>query len=152
VIVILDSGVLHTLISNSKVKEVTDCQDWFYYLLSRSALVVTSAICNYEVKRELIRRKKAPEINNLNQLKTLIELLPVDEPTLELAAELWAEARNKGMPTADDLSLDVDVIICAQYQLLAEEYPGRYIVIATTNVKHLSRFSEAKEWEDIKFY
>lgn len=150
-IVILDSGVLHSLISNSKVKEVTDCQDWFYYLLSRSALVVTSAICNYEVKRELIRRKKAPEINNLNQLKTLIELLPVDEPTLELAAELWAEARNKGMPTADDLSLDVDVIICAQYQLLAEEYPGRYIVIATTNVKHLSRFSEAKEWQDIKF-
>jgi predicted nucleic acid-binding protein len=151
VIVILDSGVLHTLISTSKVKEVTDCQDWFYYLLSRSALIVTSAICNYEVKRELIRRNKVQEINNLNQLKTLIELLPVDEPTLELAAKLWAEARNKGMPTADDLSLDVDVIICAQYQLLAEEYPGRYIVIATTNVKHLSRFAEAKEWQDIKF-
>ncbi|MDJ0593363.1 MAG: type II toxin-antitoxin system VapC family toxin [Pleurocapsa sp. MO_226.B13] len=150
-IVILDSGVLHTLISTSKVKEVTDCQDWFYYLLSRSALVVTSAICNYEVKRELIRRKKAPEINNLNQLKTLIELLPIDEPTLELAAELWAEARNRGLPSADDLSLDADVIICAQYQLLAEEYPGRYVVIATTNVSHLSHFTEAKEWQDIKF-
>lgn len=150
-IVILDSGVLHTLISTSKVKEVTDCQDWFYYLLSRSALVVTSAICNYEVKRELIRRKKVQEINNLNQLKTLIELLPVDEPTLDKSAELWAEARNKGMPTADALSLDADVIICAQYQLLAEEYPGRYIVIATTNVKHLSRFTIAKEWQDIKF-
>jgi predicted nucleic acid-binding protein len=151
VIVILDSGVLHTLISTSKVKEVTDCQDWFYYLLSRSALVVTSAICNYEVKRELIRRKKVQEINNLNQLKALIDLIPVDEPTLELAAKLWAEARNKGLPTADDLSLDADVIICAQYRLLAEEYPGRYIVIATTNVKHLSRFSEAKEWQEIEF-
>lgn len=150
-IVILDSGVLHTLISTSKVKEVTDCQDWFYYLLSRSALVVTSAICNYEVKRELIRRKKVQEINNLNQLKALIDFLPVDEPTLELAAKLWAEARNKGLPTADDLSLDADVIICAQYKLLAEEYPGRYVVIATTNVKHLSRFTEAKEWQDIKF-
>ena len=149
-IVILDSGVLYTLISTSKVKEVTDCQDWFYSLLSRSALVVTSAICNYEVKRELIRRNKVKEINNLNQLKALIDFLPVDEPTLELAAELWAEARNKGMPTADDLSLDADVIICAQYQLLAEEYPGRYVVIATTNVKHLSRFTEAKEWQDIK--
>jgi predicted nucleic acid-binding protein len=151
VIVILDSGVLHTLISTSKVKEVTDCQDWFYYLLSRSALVVTSAICNYEVKRELIRRKKVQEINNLNQLKALIDLIPIDEPTLELAAKLWAEARNKGLPTADDLSLDADVIICAQYRLLAEEYPGRYVVIATTNVKHLSRFTEAKEWQDIEF-
>ena len=76
-IVILDSGVLHTLVSTSKVKEVIDCQDWFYYLLSRSAKVVTSSLCNYEVKRELIRRKKVQEINNLNQLKTLIELLPM---------------------------------------------------------------------------
>ena len=148
-IVILDSGVLHTLVSTSKVKEVKDCQDWFYYLLSRGALIVTSAICNYEVKRELIRRKKAQEINNLNQLKALIDFLSVDEPTLELAAELWAEARNRGLPTADDLSLYADVIICAQYQLLAKEYPGRYVVIATNNVKHLSRFAEAKEWQDI---
>lgn len=150
-IVIIDSGVLFTLISTSKVKEVTDCQDWFYYLLSRSALVVTSAICKYEVKRELIRRKKVPELDNLNQLKTLIDFLPVDDSTLELAAELWAEARNKGLPTADDLSLDADVIICAQYQLLAEKYPGRYVVIATTNVKHLSRFTEAKVWPEIEF-
>ena len=91
-IVFLDSGVLHTLISNSKVKEVIDCQNWFYYLLSRSALIVTSAICNYEVKRELVRRNNVGEINNLNQLKKLIDSLPVDEPTLDLAAELWAEA------------------------------------------------------------
>lgn len=150
-IVFLDSGVLHTLISNSKVKEVTDCQDWFYYLLSRSALVVTSAICNYEVKRELIRRKNLREIDNLNQLKSLIDCLPVDEPTLDLAAELWAEVRNKGLPTADNNRLDADVIICAQYQLLAEAHPGRYVVIATTNVKHLSRFAEAHEWQEIKF-
>lgn len=150
-IVFLDSGVLHTLISNSKVKEVTDCQDWFYYLLSRSALIVTSAICNYEVKRELVRRNNFKEINNLAQLKNFIDFLPVDEESLELAAELWAEARNKGLPTADNLSLDADVIICAQYKLLANTYPGRYVVIATTNVNHLSRFTEAKEWQDIKF-
>lgn len=150
-IVFLDSGVLHTLISNSKVKEVIDCQDWFYYILSRGALVVTSTICNYEVKRELIRRKNLKEINNLAQLKNLIDFIPVDEATLELAAELWAEARNKGLPTADNLSLDADVIICAQYQILVNTYPGRYVVIATTNVNHLSRFTEAKEWQNIKF-
>ena len=149
-IVFLDSGVLHTLISNSKVKEVIDCQNWFYYLLSRSALIVTSAICNYEVKRELVRRNNVGEINNLNQLKKLIDYLPVDEPTLDLAAELWAEARNQGIPTADNLSLDADVIICAQYQLLTRKYPGRYVVIATTNVKHLSRFAEVQEWQNIK--
>ena len=87
-IVILDSGVLHTLISDSKVKEVTDCQNWFYYLLSRSALVVTSAICNYEVKRELVRRKNTKEINNLNHLKSLIDSLNVRERGLSLMVEL----------------------------------------------------------------
>ena len=150
-IVFLDSGVLHTLISNSQVKEVIDCQNWFYYLLSRSAFIVTSAICNYEVKRELIRRNNVGEINNLNQLKKLMDCLPVDEQTLDLAAEIWAEARNRGIPTADNLSLDADVIICAQYRLLTQKYQGRYVVIATTNVKHLSRFAEAQQWQDIEF-
>lgn len=98
-IVILDSGVLHTLISDSKVKEVTDCQNWFYYLLSRSALVVTSAICNYEVKRELIRRKNTKELNNLNQLQSLIDSLSVDEATLDLASAHNSAARSRGLPT-----------------------------------------------------
>ncbi|HBB34435.1 MAG TPA: hypothetical protein DDZ80_03475 [Cyanobacteria bacterium UBA8803] len=48
-------------------------------------------------------------------------------------------------------SIDIDIIICTQWQIIKEEFPGRYIVIATTNVKHLSRFAEAKLWRDIKF-
>ena len=63
---------------------------------------------------------------------------------------MYAHRRNRGIPTADNLSLDADVIICAQYQLLARKYPGRYVVIATTNVKHLRRFAEAHEWQNIK--
>ncbi|MGL5831907.1 MAG: hypothetical protein ACRC1Z_01595 [Waterburya sp.] len=70
---------------------------------------------------------------------------------MKKAASLWAEARLEGIPTADDKSLDADIIICAQYKILEQEYPGRYIVIATTNVKHLSRFTEAKEWQEIGF-
>ncbi len=86
-IVILDSGVLHSLISTSNVQEVRDCQDWLERLLSKGVLVVTSAICNYEVRRELIRRKKLQEIENLNQLKNLLDFLPIDEKTLELDSE-----------------------------------------------------------------
>jgi hypothetical protein len=40
--------------------------------------------------------------------------------------------------------------ICTHWQKLKKEFPGRYIVIATTNVKHLSRFAEAKNWVDIQ--
>lgn len=68
-IVFLDSGVIYSLVNTSKVKEVLDCQEWFYRLLSRGVLFVSSAICEYEVKRELIRRNKLKELNNLSELK-----------------------------------------------------------------------------------
>jgi hypothetical protein len=49
-IVFFDSGVIYSLVNTSKVKEVVDCQEWFYGLLSRGVLFVSSAICEYEVK------------------------------------------------------------------------------------------------------
>ena len=48
-------------------------------------------------------------ILDLGVLHTLVNT-SVDETTLELAAE----ARNKGMPTANDNSFDADIIICAK--------------------------------------
>ncbi|WP_318699559.1 MULTISPECIES: hypothetical protein [unclassified Roseofilum] len=43
------------------------------------------------------------------------------------------------------------MIICAQWKLIQEEYPGQYVVIATTNRKHLERFADAEIWQDIRF-
>jgi predicted nucleic acid-binding protein len=55
------------------------------------------------------------------------------------AAELWADVRRRGQPTADPRSLDADVILSAQ----AEGVGG---IVATENVSHLSRFVDAREW------
>ena len=122
-------------------------------MLSRGIYVVTSDICDYEVRRSLIlESKKKPNINSiesLDELKNIVTFLPLTSQAMLEAAELWAKARNQGIPTAGEKSLDVDVIICAQWQILTEEYPGRYIVIATTNVKHISYFAETKLWQDI---
>ena len=70
---------------------------------------------------------------------------------MRLAANLWATSRSQGQPTADPKTLDADVIIAAQCQLIQQEYPGQSLIIATTNVNHLSRFIEAQEWQNIKF-
>jgi predicted nucleic acid-binding protein len=150
-IVFLDSSIVYSLINTSNVKEVIDCQEWFYTLLSKGVLFISSAICEYEVKRELIRRNKIEELNNLNELKKWLEFLPIDETVLDVAAINWAKARNTGIPTADNKSLDADMIICSTYQLLQEQWRGRYIVIATKNIKHLSHFSNAQIWQDINF-
>lgn len=64
------------------------------------------------------------------------------------AAELWATARKGGYPTAAPPdALDADVILAAQALLVANE--GNEVIIATTNVGHLSRFVNAREWQDI---
>jgi hypothetical protein len=59
----------------------------------------------------------------------------------------WAELRCQGLPTADIRAIDADVILAAQ-ALLAVAV-GDTLVVATTNVGHLSRFVPAQRWQDI---
>jgi hypothetical protein len=65
-----------------------------------------------------------------------------------LAAQFWAEARKTGKPTADHNALDADMILAAQAKL--EEINGNQVIVATTNVKHLSLFVDAREWQSIE--
>jgi predicted nucleic acid-binding protein len=117
--------------------------------------VCSSDICDFEVRRGLVLAlRNKPEFNgiqNLDEIREIIDFLPINSSLLRQAAHLWASARSQGTPTADNKSLDVDIIISAHWQVLKESFPGRYIVVATTNVKYLSRFTEAKVWNNIKF-
>ena len=64
------------------------------------------------------------------------------------AAELWADARRKGVTTADDKEIDADVILAAQAILfcgLNDE-----LTVATYNARHLSRYVNAHHWKDIE--
>lgn len=153
-IVFLDSGVLGLLSSPRESGEATDCKEWFFRLLSRSVYIVTSDICDYEVRRGLILSLlREPSVNGLKNLDSLtdwIEFLPLTRKLMKEAAQVWAEARSQGIPTASDKNIDGDIIIAAQWRLLKEEYPGREVVIATTNLKHLQRFTDADTWRNIR--
>jgi predicted nucleic acid-binding protein len=154
-IIFLDTGVLGLVSSPSDTGEAKECKQWLYRLLSRSAYVVTSDICDYEVRRSLLLASlpnpTVQGIVNLDALQQVIDFLPLSKIVMKEAAQLWAEARCQGIQTADKKNIDADIIIAAQWKLVKEEYPGQYIVIATTNVKHLERFTEAKEWKNINF-
>ena len=57
------------------------------------------------------------------------------------------EVHGAGKPTADSKALDGDVILAAQAKL--EEIKGHKVIIATTNVGHLSLFVDARECRQI---
>ncbi len=157
-IVFLDTNILG-LICNKNVSfdECQQCKKWFDTLFLRGVRIVTSDLCHYEVMRGLISSsiqsaEPAPGLKSLELLKTdgFLEFLPVSTEALNLAANLWARAFTSGQTTRSEKDIDIDIIISAQYQLLKDEFPGQQVIMATTNLKHLSIFCDAANWRDIK--
>jgi predicted nucleic acid-binding protein len=101
--------------------------------------VILPEIADYEIRRELIRIQSHSALMLLNLYGTQLEYLPLNTLAMQHAADLWAQARNSGQPTASASALDCDVILAAQTLTLA--VPA---IIATTNIAHLSRFTQAE--------
>lgn len=152
-IVFIDSGVLGLLTNPKKEGKPAECEDWLYNLLAKGVYVVSSDICDYEVRRSLLwesaKKNSDDSLDNLDELRNIIHFFKVETDVIFSASKIWMKTRQKGKKTADDYSLDVDIFIIAHWHLLKQQYPSRYIVIATTNVKHLEEFAEALKWEEI---
>jgi predicted nucleic acid-binding protein len=121
-IVFIDSGVLGLVSSPSNQGEARECKEWFYRLLARSIYVITSDICEYEVRRSLIlasfMNPTVKGIENLDELQQVIDFLPLTKSVMREASLLWAKARSLTLPTADNKNIDADIIIAAQWKLL----------------------------------
>jgi predicted nucleic acid-binding protein len=148
-IVLLDSGLLG-IVTNPKAASplYQEGKLWLQSLPLKGYIVMLPEIADYEVRRELIRAGKAAGIRRLDELKSQIPYRPLTSEVMLLAAQLWADARKRGKPTAHPDALDGDVILAAQAILLANQ--GNEVVIATTNVGHLSQFVDAREWRLIQ--
>jgi hypothetical protein len=97
------------------------------------------------VRRELLRANKLLGIAVLDGLAQQLEYLRLSTDAMRKAAELWSSARQQGQPTAAHHELDIDVILAAQALTLG--VPN--VIVATTNVGHLSRFVPADLWQNI---
>jgi predicted nucleic acid-binding protein len=146
-LILLDSGPLG-MVTNPKAKGIPlDCQLWLKSLLRRGERIAIPEIADYEVRRELLRAGLLQSLRRLDNLKQTLEYIPIQTDTMLLAASIWAEARQTGQPTADPKALDGDVILSAQARLLCDE--TTQVIVATTNVAHLSRFITALDWQAI---
>ena len=142
-VIVLDTGPVGMITNPNASVTNRECYQWMESLVQQGAQVWVPEIADYEVRRELLRANKARGIARLDLLKNSIGYLPLTTPIMLKAAELWAQARRSGTPTADPKALDCDVILAAQ----ALAVQG---IVATENVGHLSRFVEARHWREIK--
>jgi predicted nucleic acid-binding protein len=146
-IILLDAGPLG-IISNPRFSSQNlACHQWVKERLAGGAQVLVPEISDYEVRRELLRANKTRSLARLNGLKSALGYLPITTNVMLRAAELWAQARNMGKPTASGQALDADMILAAQATLLIAD--GDSVMVATTNVAHLSLFVPAARWQDI---
>jgi predicted nucleic acid-binding protein len=137
------------MVTNPKTSSAIcqECKLWLDDLPLKGYEVMLPEIADYEVRRELLRAGKVAGIRRLDQLKAAITYRPITTEVMLKAAELWAEAGRRGRPTAGPKALDGDVILAAQATLVADE--GNEVIVATTNVEHLSQFVDARDWRVI---
>jgi hypothetical protein len=149
-IIVLDTGILggitNPISRSATVKAMTA---WAADMRAAGHVFAIPAIADYEVRRELLRGRYADSVAALDTFCTLAAnlYLSLTDTALHRAAELWAEVRNEGRPTAKDAALDGDVILMAQV-FEAGFAPGSFIV-ATDNLKHFTGRIPADEWRKI---
>lgn len=151
-IVLLDSGPLGLITHPQSSPEADACKEWLRNLPLAGHLALVPEIIDYETRREILRRNSMNALQRLNSLKTPDGYLPLTTKAMLRAAQFWATAQQQGMPTADRLALDADVILAAQAATLEPAdwgLPGAGVVVATVNVGHLGRFVDARVWQEI---
>ena len=148
-IFVLDSSPLGLLFQKMGIPDADACRAWLERHLATGVRFIVPEIVNYELCRELLRLGKTTAVTALAASNRAVpgRYLPVTTQALDLAAELWADARRKGVPTADPHALDVDVILAAQ--VLSAGYQPADFVVATSNVAHLSQFVPADVWSNL---
>lgn len=144
-VVFLDTGPLGLATNPRRSPQSIACAQWLQTLVIHGIRVIVPEIADYEIRRELLRAKKERGLARLDALASRLEYLPLTTAAIRQAAIFWAQARQQGQPTADDKALDGDVILAAQAVTLGVTD----VVIATTNIGHLSRFTSAALWPDV---
>ena len=147
--VVLDADLLGLVAQRHGIVPADACRQWIAAHVAAGTRLVVPSIADFEVRRELIRMNHQVGIARLDTFNTAApdryEVLT--DAALQLAAQLWAQARNRGTPTGDPRELDCDVLIAEQ--ALSLGVPPADLLVATSNVGHLAQFVTADLWSNV---
>src|SRR5437867_12175879 len=147
-LILLDTGPLGLVVHPEKQDPTqNECLRWLIQMLGAGHELGIPEICDYELRRELIRSSLTKTLAKLDSLIVDNFYLPITTEAMREAAVLWAKMRNAGTPTSHPHALDGDVILGAQANL--QRAVGKDVIVATTNVGHLTLLTAAAEWQKI---
>ncbi len=135
----LDSGPLGRLAHRTPSAEILE---WVARLSSSDYTLVIPEIADFEVRRNFTFELLSESLSRLDRLAEQLEYAPITTTVMRRAANMWAEARWRGRPTADPKELDADVILASQ----AIESSA---TVATENLGHLAQFVAAVHWRKV---
>src|SRR5947209_5667367 len=100
--VLLDSSPLGLACGSPHRSRTAQCLNWIDSLLARGVILYVPEVSDYEVRRELTRVGAIPSLIRLDALVTHrgLRYAPITTAQMREAAVLWADARNRGIPTA----------------------------------------------------
>ncbi len=100
--VLLDSGPLGHACRRPGTPFADQCRLWIDGLVARGVIIIVSEIADYEVRRELTRINASRSLRRLDELITAggLSYLPVTTAGWRQAGLFWADARQRGIPTA----------------------------------------------------
>lgn len=146
-IILLDTGPLGLITHPRASPENEACNRWLGAQIIKGVRVLVPGISDYELRRKMLQIGSTRSIAKLDALKRTIGFDPITTSVMDQAATFWAQARGMGRPTAPDTALDGDMILSAHAAVI--ESHAHKVIIATTNVKHLNLFADARLWTDI---
>ena len=138
--VLLDTNVLGVL-CHKDVERRARADALLAAIQERASLpieLVVPELADFELRRKLLHIDSRWSLAQLDRLVSSLTYLPITTAVMREAARLWADARQRGLPTAPPHGLDGDVILAAQ----ALSVQGS---VATTNRSHLSVFGVSVE-------
>jgi predicted nucleic acid-binding protein len=147
--VILDTHPLSLVCQRRGKADADACRQWLAECMRAGLRIYVPEVADYEVRRELIRARKTDAVARLDRFSAAVpgRYVAITTAAMRRAAELWAESRQAGAPTADPQALDGDVILAGQALTMSVSVSD--LIVATRNVRHISRYVPADLWQNI---
>ena len=149
-IILLDSGDLGLACHKPGHLTGGKFREWMFREWANGAMIVIPKMADYEIRRSLLLSGSDQAVDRLDDLYAHpARYLPINTAAMRTAANLWAQARRRGQPTAHDKALDGDVVVAAQAIEFCSDADDWSL--ATENVSDLSRHvgPRARSWLDL---